>query len=127
MPKPVVTKETKKLWNLIRKANSKIKKALKPLGKAKLKEVRNDCPVETRALKKSLAHKEVAKGGKSAKIIVGPKVSYAFVGKDGKTKIPNKYAKVVDEATGFLSNNVGPEDVEDMRKAIAAAIGQELK
>jgi hypothetical protein len=127
MPKPAVTKETKKLWNLIRKANSLIKKALKPLGKAKLKEVRNDCPTETRALKKSLAHKEIAKGGKSAKIIVGPKVNYAFVDANGDTKIPNKYAGKVDEATGFMSNNVGPDDVKAMQEAIAPLVMGALK
>lgn len=129
--------EQRKLLNLIRKQNSLIKKALKPLAKPLLAKVRANVPVDSGALKKSLGHKEIAKNGKSAAIVIGPRSNYVLVA-DSKTvsqdaptlgvvKTPRSYARFVELREPFLASALTGEELTKLQANIQAAIDEVLK
>lgn len=121
MIKGKFTSEQKKLFNLIRKANSLIKKAIKPIGKEVLSKMKSGCPVDSGALKKSLSKKEYAKGGKRAGVVVGVRAHYQQV-KDGVRKVPNLYAKKANAATGFIDDALTPQETEKMTEQIRTEV-----
>lgn len=123
MIKGKITSDMKKLFNAIRKVNSQMKKAIKPVGKAVLAKMKGNCPVDTRALKQSLAKKEVAKGGKSCAVVVGVRSRFQKV-VNGQRKIPNLYARVVNEATGFIDDALTPVEKQKMTNEIKKAVGE---
>lgn len=121
-----VSVDQRKLFNLIRKTNSIMKKAIKPLGKPLVSKVKANAPRDTGALKASIGKKEWAKGGKAVAVIVGPRSKYQRE-IDGKVRRPIRYAHIVEEATHFLTDSISDQDRENLKnnvkELIARAVG----
>lgn len=125
-----MTSDQRKLINLIRKTNSLLKKAVRPVGKALIAKVRNNCPVRDGYLKKSIGSKEIAKSGSRVTIIVGPRRDWQRTQVNpagGETIIrPAKYATAVNQRTGFLDNSLSSADSKAMQANISQLIKEVL-
>lgn len=112
MVKGKLTSDMKRLINLRKQKDAAIKKALKPIGRQMVADVKALVPQGTGALKRSIKDKEISKKGNAA-VIVGPSVTYEYKG-----KIPNLYANKMNERFHFLTLKNG----KHFQDAIAAEL-----
>lgn len=97
-----------------------MQKALtKVAGKIK-KRIKQDAPKDTGALRKAVDYKILKRGIKSS-AIVGIKNQFS-IEKRGIEKIPNLYAKKMDDMTKFISKNLDKKDIEQLREDLAKEI-----
>lgn len=125
MGKLKVTKDPKKTAEAIkRKSKNQAKKAMRRIMKTAVQDMRGLVPVQTGALKASIASKVDAAGkGKGAVYgVVGVRSRY-----EKKGKIPNLYARRVAASALDSIQDKGPQYRADLEKEIKAVIQEELK
>lgn len=99
-----------------------LRAALLVVGKEIKIRAKSKTPTETGALRSSLIVKKNFKGNRSNSVIIGAKVGERE--RKGKLRVPQLYARKIEEAKGYLRNSISKKDAEKVTRMMEAELGK---